>query len=361
MTLRNNLSPLSIDVRMMNSSGIGTYIRNVVPRIIAEPDFEDAVLLGALSDIRKLREPHLTTAVEFNAPIHSVAEQLRFPRIDSELFWSPNYNIPLTYRGKLVVTIHDLFHLACNYGIGGGLKLLYAKFFFYQVKRRASAILCDSHFTADELKQFTDVDTRKVSVIHLGIDSSWFSIPATDSPRSKPYMIAVGNVKPHKNLKRLVEAFELISDKIPHDLIIVGQKAGFVTGDHEVLKMGTRLGDRLSFTGLVDDQELKQLIANADTLVFPSLYEGFGLPPLEAMAAGCPVIAANAASIPEVCGQAVLYCDPLSVEDIAHNILKMVTDNSLKLDFICRGREHAKLFRWENCAAETIDVFRSLM
>lgn len=360
-TATNTSAAVAIDLRMFHSSGIGTYIQNIVPRVLAHPVFAEAVLIGRSSDITALENTEKARIVDFNAPIHALSEQLGFPDIHARLLWSPNYNIPLKHRGKLVVTVHDVYHLACSYRIQELHKKLYASFMFQQLAKRASAIICDSQFTADELMRLAGIDSRRICVIHLGVDESWFRIPKHAGPEQPPYLLAVGNVKPNKNLSRLFEAFAAICDRLPHDLMIVGKKEGFVTGDDAALRKAARLGNRVIFTGRMGDEDLRQCFAHADALVFPSFYEGFGLPPLEAMAAGCPVVASRAASIPEVCGDAAEYFDPLDVADMSKHILRVLSNSDLRQELIAKGDKRARLFRWSDCATSTIQVLLESM
>jgi glycosyltransferase involved in cell wall biosynthesis len=148
----------------------------------------------------------------------------------------------------------------------------------------------------------------------------------------------------------------MICDRVPHDLVLVGKKEGFITGDHLVAQEAHRLGGRVKFTGYVDDQQLRQYFAHADAMVFPSLYEGFGLPPLEAMAAGCPVLVSNAGPMPEVCGDAALYCDPRRPEDIAAKLLGLMSDAELQDRLRRQGYERARGFTWDRCVRQTCEV-----
>jgi len=150
-------------------------------------------------------------------------------------------------------------------------------------------------------------------------------------------------------------------NSIPIDLVIVGKKEGFVTKDNHVEKQAQKLGDRVSFTGEIDDHTLSNYYANAQTLVLPSLYEGFGLPPLEAMACGCPVIVSDIASLPEVCGDAAVYIDPYDPNDIAEKIKLVVNDGDLREKMRLKGLEHAKMFTWQKCAAQTIRAIERVL
>lgn len=355
-----------IDLRMLNASGIGTYLSNVVPRVIAASPDINFTLLGKSGTLHKLNWAHgkNINIVDYDAPIYSIVEQLKIlskiPK-DTSLLWSPHYNIPLFYRGRLLVTVHDVFHLAMPQYVGGLHKRLYAKGMFAAVKQKADKIICVSEFTKRELVRLVGVDPNKIRVIYNGVDKSWFGIKANRCPHEKPYLLFVGNVKPHKNLVLLLEAFESIMAGIPQDLIIVGKKEGFIIGDKIVQEKAVKLGDRVHFTGYVNDEVLKQYYAHAEALVFPSLYEGFGLPPLEAMACGCPVISSNVVSLPEVCGDAVIYCDPYRPDDIAKKILFLTANLSLQSELREKGIQRAKQFTWDKCAEETATIIKELI
>jgi glycosyltransferase involved in cell wall biosynthesis len=357
---------ITIDLRMILSSGIGTYLSNLIPLVISSLPYVKFSLLGKPEEIIKFewsQDKHIEI-IDCRSPIYSISEQYELLRKipeNTDLFWSPHFNIPILYKGKLLVTIHDLFHLALPEYVGGIHKQLYAKAMFSMVKRKASSIVCVSNYTMLELERLTRFYQQNIDVVYNGVDDSWFQIKKGENPHQKPYLLYVGNVKPHKNLFTLIQAFEIIKDKIPHDLVIVGKKEGFITGDHVVASKASGLGDRVRFTGFIEDEILKQYFAYANALVFPSLYEGFGLPPLEAMASGCPVIVSNTASLPEVCGDAVLYCDPRSPQDIADKIQKIIYDYSLRDTLNQKGLERAKLFTWEKCASETVSVIEEVL
>lgn len=356
---------ITIDARWINTSGMGTYLRNTLPGVIAAFPDKQFCLLGDLSVLGTLKwtNRYHVRLVEAKAPMYSLAEQLELVRKipkETSLFWATHYNIPLLYRGKMLVTVYDLFHLAMPDLVGGLIKRLYAKIMFNAVRRRATAILTISRFTKDEFIRFTGEVKQPIFPIHLGVAEDWFHIPSTDRPYQRKYILFVGNVKPHKNLSALVKAFGSIYDKIPHDLVIVGKKEGFITGDEVVANEAARLGSRVQFTGYVDDEKLRQYFVHAEALVFPSLYEGFGLPPLEAMAAGCPVLASTAASLPEICGDAAVYFDPYRPEDIAVKIIEVLSDEVLRETMQERGYAHARTFTWDKCVNQTCDVIRAL-
>ena len=224
-----------------------------------------------------------------------------------------------------------------------------------------SAILCVSAFTAKELQQRVGTDPAKLNVIHPGLDEQW---PTHAEPHREPdgvpYFLFVGNIKPNKNLATLLSAFSQVSARLPHRLVIAGRIHGFGSGDDAVLRQAESLGDRVRFTGEIPDSELIALYSGASALVFPSLYEGFGLPLLEAMQMGCPVMSSNAASLPEVAGDAALYFDPRSVESLADCLLR-VQDEALMHQLRIDGKTRAKEFSYARCAQHTAAILNSLL
>lgn len=269
--------------------------------------------------------------------------------------WSPHYNIPIFYKGKLIVTVHDVFHLAMPQFVKGIHKRLYARFMFNMVKYKANKIICVSNFTASELEKYVSIDKNKVEVVYNGIDKEWFNVNLEKPVYDKPYLLYVGNVKPHKNLINLVKAFELIKDKIPHDLIIVGKKEGFITGDKNIFKLTEKMSDRIIFTGYIDDNLLKQYYKQADLFIFPSLYEGFGLPPLESLATGTRVICSDILVLKEICKNMVDYFEPLDIDSISRCIIKNI--NNKKNDSIINFYD----YNWNICVRKYIEVIESII
>ncbi len=354
---------IAIDARMMFSSGIGTYIRNLLPLILQYYKDRDVefYILGYPEDF--VQCPWLSGAriktIRCESSILSVREQFEIPRLipkGMDLFWAPNFNIPVLYTGPMLVTVHDLFFLGMSRFVKDARKVFYASFMFKNICRRARDIICVSHFTENELLDLFTVDRRKVQVIQNGIDLIGFHNRKGTRPYPNPYLLYVGNVKPHKNLRNLFKAFDLIADRIPHHLVVVGKKEGFITSDHRAIAESRKFGERIYFTGHVSGEDLQRYLAHAEAMVFPSLYEGFGLPPLEAMACDCPVIASHAASLQEVGGDAVLYTDPYSAQDMADSILKLLTNPKMRQQLVERGRENLKRFSWQKAALQTAAI-----
>jgi glycosyltransferase involved in cell wall biosynthesis len=362
------MKTLCIDLRWTDASGVGTYVKGIMPGIVRL--LGDVSIVG-LGDRSRLEEFEWSRAanvrlIECHARRYSPAEQIQLPLAipsGTDLFFSPYYPIPLLYRGPLAVTVHDLSHRVVPEIIGDLQKRIYAQIMFRALRKRASVIFTVSDFSKSEFLRLT-TGPRKDNIIltHLGISAEWYGAAQLPPVRSRPCLIYVGNIKPYKNLGRLVEAFLKIKDRIPHDLVIVGQSEGLITGESAKFFQRIRgASERIHLTGFVSYQELLSLVGHAHALIMPSLYEGFGLPPVEAMAAGVPVAVARAASLPEVCGDAALYFDPLNVDDIAAKLVEIASNMETWKELRNRGLARSKLFSWNTCSRTTADALRSAL
>lgn len=359
MTGRGRAHHITVDARLARSSGIGTYIQAVVPRVIDRLTAARFTLLGNLDELHDvvpegLRVRHRS----FNAPIYSLREQVALPRViprDTTLFWASHYNIPLFYRRPLAVMVHDVNHLVMPQS--GVLRRAYARGMFRAVAVRPRVLLCNSHFTAAEIRRVVR-PRAPIVVARLGVDASWFAPRRESGPTEVPYFLYVGNVKPHKNLRRLLTAFGKIASAIPHRLIIVGEHEGFLSDDEQAIQMARALGDRVVVTGRVTRHALEEWVHFCASLVLPSLYEGFGLPALEALACGRAVGVSRAGALPEICGPEADYFDPLDVDSIAASLCRLAT---VADDGPTRARRQAwaRQFDWDQCAAITADALDS--
>ncbi|MEW4241085.1 glycosyltransferase family 1 protein [Priestia megaterium] len=351
-----------IDARMVKSSGIGVYIDKLLEFILQNNTDYQISLLGSEAELVKFLSFRNVSIIKCDSPIYSIKEQITMMKIGLkgfDLVWSPHYNIPVFSSTKLLVTVHDVFHLKHEINQNNFSKKIYANAMFKSLSKRATKIICVSNFTKNELLENVKVKNKsKVKVIYNGIDSEWFQ---QIREMKEPYIIYVGNVKPHKNLTNLISAFKLVKNEISHKLIIVGKKEGFITSDNLVVSLAEELGDKVQFTGYLEDKEMRQMVANADFMVYPSLYEGFGLPPLEAMACGCPVIASEIASIPEVCSDKVEYINPYDIKDIANKLVYMANNTQRKQELSENGIKYSKQFSWEQSAQETFNVIKEVL
>lgn len=358
------MAEIVINLRMLRSSGIGTYLRHVAPAVVAALPEVRFSLLGDPRELDSLAWSGRSRLrlIPLTARTYSPAEQWGMARLapaGADLFWSPHYAIPLAWRGRLLVTIHDLNHLALAHMLRPHHRL-YARFLFRAAAWRATRVIAVSRFTQTEAVSRLGLPPERITVIPNGVDRP---APGAVPPRplADPYILFVGNVKPHKNLIALLRAFDRLRSEIPHRLAVVGRNTGLVTRDDRFLREAEKLGDRLCFAGEASDAELDAWYRHAAVLAFPSLYEGFGLPPLEAMSRGCPAVVSRAASMPEVCGEAALYFDPLDPEDLARQLRRVLLDPQTRQTLTRRGLETAQAYAWEKSAQAHVRVFQELL
>jgi glycosyltransferase involved in cell wall biosynthesis len=237
--------------------------------------------------------------------------------------------------------------------------------------RQSAAVLVDSRATKSDLVREYGVAAANVHIVYLGRDESL--LPVRDSEvlertrarygLGKRYLLYVGTLQPRKNLSRVVEAFaRLVSSGLMVDiqLVLAGRRGWLYEDLFSRVKYGG-LEERILFPGYVDEADLAALYSGALGYVFPSLYEGFGIPVLEAQACGVPVMTSNNSSLPEVAGDAALLVDPTDVDAIADAILRLATDDALRAWLVERGLENVKRFSWEKCARETLEVLESVV
>jgi glycosyltransferase involved in cell wall biosynthesis len=350
---------LTADLRMYRHSGIGRYLRNLFPLLLPQLNADEVHVLAnpeLLGDAPWLTDPrvHLTKT---SARIYSHKEQHLLTTVPrGHLLWVPHFNGPILRRGPMVVTIHDIAPLAMPQILSNPLKRAYAKLLIRRAVSQASAILCASDFTRSELSTRLAVPTTKMTVTHLGLDADWpTSAPPHLEPDAVPYLLYVGNVKPNKNLSLLLSALAAVRDRLPHRLLIAGKSEGFGTGDETVLRQAKSLGDRVRFLGQIPDADLQSLYAGASALVLPSLYEGFGLPLLEAMSLDCPILSSTAGSLPEIARDAALYFNPHSPTELAANLLR-IQDTAAMNNLRTLGRARLQHFSFQTCATQTATV-----
>lgn len=377
MFLNTKKLTICIDARMINHSGIGVYIQYYTKYLINTSRFNISII-GNKNSIEKSLGPQSTVRfIHSNLKIYSIAELLIMPFLipKCDVFWSPHYNSPIfpTRAGKTLLTIPDLAHISMADFMGFSLLMkIYSHFLIYFGLFKSNYVTTISEFSKNEILKYSDI-RNKIKVISLGVDLSKFTfknpIDNFDSISTKynipiDYILFVGNVKPHKNLKNLIYAFEeIIKSNSEIHLVIIGKKDGFITGDTELfdyINKNKKLESKIKFTGYVEDQDLPLIYRHSKIFAFPSLYEGFGFPPLEAMASGCPVIASTAASIPEICGDAVLYFDPLDPKQIANSITLFLESEILRNEYVIKGLNHVEKYNWEDSGKEFLKVIETL-
>ncbi len=358
---------LVVDARMINNSGIGTYLKNILP--IISDEFH-LILLGNKDELSVFSWTHKCKIIAFNAKIYSFTEQIKFQKIVPKcaLLWCPHFNVPLlpVKAKKIICTIHDLNHLALrkNYFY---LKYLYAKLLYTNAVRKSNKIITVSNFSKIELLKYTNAITAKINVIYCGVNNMFYTKNNVETNIELPlhYILFVGNVKPHKNLITLLKAYNSLSEetKTIYKLVILGRKEGFVTPDKNIFAYidNHNLRSNVYFTGHIDNDKLPSIYSKAKLFVFPSLYEGFGLPILEAMASGIPVVSSNAASLPEVGGDASIYFNPKNSVELKEKIEIMLKDEKMRIEYIEKGFNRIKHFSWEKSSTAHIKLFKEII
>ncbi len=286
-----------------------------------------------------------------------------------DIFHSPDFTLPPVWRARSLVTVHDLSFLRLPECFPDGLRR-YLENAVPRAVRRADHVIADSHNTRRDLMALLDTPGDKVSVIHAGVEPRFRpmrsaadagTLAAVRRKYALPerFVLSVGTVQPRKNYTRLIEAFAALDapagDQTRH-LVIAGGRGWLY---EQVFDRVTTLGldSRVHLLGFVDDADLPALYNLAEVFVFPSLYEGFGLPPLEAMACGVPVVCAATSSLPEVVGDAALTINPLDVGRLAEAVQRVLADEVLRASLVARGLARARQFTWTKAARELRQVY----
>ncbi|WP_419213233.1 glycosyltransferase family 4 protein [Maribacter sp. X9] len=368
MKIDQSKKKIVIDARMINSSGIGVYLKNILPSII---DNFHVVLLGNKKELSNFPWSDKVSIIEFSAKIYSILEQILYPFVipKTELVWFPHYNIPFFYTSskKILTTIHDVNHLANKKDLSY-IKWKYAKILITKAVRKSDRLITISEHSRKELIKFTKVKRDKISIISNGVDFKLFNTKVRQISKIKNiqnYILYVGNVKPHKNLITLLKAYQILPDQFKEKfkLVILGKKEGFITPDLEVFNFieENKLLKHIIFTGYIKDEEVPSVYQSASLFVFPSIYEGFGLPVLEAMASGIPVLTSNSSSLPEVGGEAASYFEPMDHMQLSTKISEIILNEELKSVLIKKGYQQAKKFSWEPAQKKHVETIRLLL
>jgi glycosyltransferase involved in cell wall biosynthesis len=357
------MARIAIDARKWRDYGIGTYVRNLV-RHLARLDHETTYYLfcdrqdaATLRDLASNFVPVVDDSAGYGLKEHlSIPLKLRRLRVD--LFHSPHYVLPLLCPTRAVVTIHDCIHLLFPQYLPNRGAVHYAGFMMRSAIRRSALVLTVSEASrADILRFFPEAAAERVLVVPNAIDPAILDDPGeAEQERVREryqirgrFVLYAGNVKPHKNLERLISAFAAARQHGGLEdvkLILIGDEVS-KQGSLRRTMEAAGLRHDVRFFGFVPDRTLACLYRMASAFAFPSLYEGFGLPPLEAMACGAPVVTSRLSSLPEVVGDAALLVDPYSVDDIASALRRVILDDALRSELISRGRARARAFSWE--------------
>jgi glycosyltransferase involved in cell wall biosynthesis len=362
------MSRIVIDAREYTTS-TGRYMYQLLHYLQKlKSEHQYLVLLKpADMEVANLDDPRFTTVVcphkEF-----TLDEQLGLLRqikgLKPDLVHFGKDHQPVLYRGRVVTTMHDLttlrFDNPSKDRLAFKFKQLVYRWVVKRVARKSDAILTGSEFVKDDLVQFTRVNPDKIKVVYEAADSIADKPEPLISLHDKQFLLYVGRPMPHKNLERLIEAFVQLKSQHPDLLLVL---AGKKDANYQRIENETRARTikNLHFTGHVSEGQLRWLYEHCSAYVFPSLSEGFGLPGLEAMVHGAPVVSSNATCLPEIYGEAAHYFDPLNIKAMADAINEVLTDKKLRTELIERGHEQVKKYSWQHVAERTLAVYEQVL
>ncbi|MBI4314275.1 MAG: glycosyltransferase family 4 protein [Candidatus Omnitrophica bacterium] len=358
----------SMDARMAFHGGIGTYIRRLTEALLEEESEKHLCLLGWPN--RSLHHPQASHR-SYSAPIYSVREQmLPPPQTDrSELLHSPHFNIPLRWTGRLAVTIHDLIPIKMPEQTRSRLARPYMRWMLGQIRKKSSAIIAVSEATKQEFCEYTKTPFSRVTVIPHGVHPSVFQPLGQgkiQEARARhqvktPFILWVSAIRPHKNPETLLRAFsELKRRGAPHQLVMIGQKPDGYRFPIEPAAAEC-LRNQRRWIADVPDEELPAFYQAASVLAMPSYQEGFGLPALEAMANGLPVVASQIPALTELIGNAGVTIGPDDVDAWSDGLYNVLFDDDRRRNLAELGRKRAGAYTWKKSAAGHLQIFRSLL
>ena len=362
---------IGIDARKLHDFGIGTYIRNLLRHLARIDRQTEYVVVCRQADVAFLQTlGENFRAVPEAAGNYSIAEQIAIPlalrREGVTLFHAPHYILPALVRCRSVVTIHDCIHLMFPQYLPNRFALAYARTSMALAASRSTRVMTVSESSKRDIIRFFDTDPAKISVIYNAYDERFAIEPSEEDilrvreryQLHDEFVLYAGNVKPHKNLERLIEAFDLVRKRgLDHlKLVLIGDQIS----KYAVLRRAVhqhQLHPYVRFLGYLPEETLAVMYRLAGVFVFPSLYEGFGLPPLEAMVSGTPVVTSTASSLPEVAGNAAELVDQYDPHAIADGIYRVLTDEGVRRDLRQKGLARARQFSWEESVRRIHEIY----
>jgi glycosyltransferase involved in cell wall biosynthesis len=355
-------------------AGIGNYIFNLISELSKIDDKNKYIIFAAIENkdfYRTANKNFFVININFwgrNRFIRILWEQLILPfkliEFKADILFSSGFICPIIKTAINVLTIHDMTFFS-HPDVHTFFKKIYFPFMIKRSANRSEKIIAVSHNTKKEIIKYAGINENKIVVTHLSANN----FPQNDIENEKKfleekyginteYLLFVGMIEPRKNINLIIEALGKITDKSVK-LVIVGKKGWMVDDLFEEIKV-KKLENRVIFTGFVPDEELELFYKNAKVFLYPSLYEGFGIPVLEAMKAGCPVITSNISSLPEVAGDAAIQIKPQNSEELVNAIDSITKDKNMRNELIEKGLENAEKFSWGTTAKQTLEIFHQL-
>jgi glycosyltransferase involved in cell wall biosynthesis len=369
---------IAIDIRRMTDFGVGTYIRNVV-RTLGRLDHENQYsLIGSPAKVEEIGAlPPNFHCVPLTSPERSLQGYRDFRgvlhRLNCDLVHIPNlFSLPRGLPCPYVMTVHDMLeHMSRAREQSGFWRSLHFQL-TKRVLRGAARLFAVSNFTKNEMEKLFDIPAHRIDVVYNAIDERFLHGHASAADRdliakryqvTYPFLLYAGRISPHKNVVRMIEAFSALKTELEKDqvypdlkLIIIGDD---LSGNPDLRRTVVRSGVQhdVRFLGFVPIEVLRIFYDEAKIFVFPSLYEGFGLPPLEAMAHGTPVVTSNVSSLPEVVGNAAVLVNPENIFEIMRALHRVLIDKPLRDRMKERSYQQAAKFSWEKSVRRILDVY----
>ncbi len=360
---------IGIDARKYFDFGIGTYIRNLAAVFDAQ-DGDRFTYIASPGDADLISRTHRGTTIINHSGKYSLAELITVSsqanRAGLSVFHAPHYTLPFGLAMPGVVTVHDVIHLRFPEYFSA-IQRAYAQLMIGHACRSSDAVIVDSAFTAKELIRYVACPEEKIHTIPLGVSGAF--APAQDGEAAAAFrrkfnlagefLLYVGSLKPHKNFPAIIRSVARLRAGRNVQVICVGEKPEDDPALSALCK-SQGVDGLIQGLGWLPEADLVAAYRAATVLVMPTLYEGFGFPVLEAMACGTPVICSNAASIPEVAGDAGILVDPLSEQEMTDAITSVLDDASLRNSLRERGLRRAQQFTWQRCGEQTLNLYRTL-
>lgn len=355
-----------IDARLLNDRlhGIARYLYEIIRHF---RDFQLPHKFTLLSNnpimIKTLELPHNFEIVPVKSKPFEIAEFTEIPfllkKIEGDLFHAPSISVPIKKIMPTVITVHDLI----PYHFGGFVHKTYCKTVLKKALLYSSKIMTDSQFVKNDLVSIFKCPPEKIKVVLCASTPVSHNKASTETLQKKynikpPFLFSLLNPRPHKNVKGLIEIYNTLRNKTENDVnLAIGCRK---TPEMEALINASPYKNSIVLMDYLEEEELEALYSSCEVFVFPSLYEGFGLPPLEAMQRGSLVVSSNYASLPEVAGDGGILWNPKDIEGFAEQIIKLLNDKKLQEEYREKARKQCQAFSWKTCAQEVLTVYETL-
>ncbi len=349
---------IGIDIRstLKQKTGIGWYTLNLINNLARIDTLNRYFLYSKKKIIDRKRKLPKIPGKNFHHRVDHFSFGADKLLKDVDIFHSSSYDLKKPKHAKLVLTVHDVIHKV--YPAAHSRQTIdYIDRQLHDILPQTSMIIADSQITKDDFLKWFSFKPDRIRVVYPGVNN-W---PLPRNQQGGQYFLFVGTIEPRKNIQNLIRAFYILKKEhlLPHRLVIVGMKGWMFEGVFKLVEE-LKLEKEIIFKDYVCEEELKNWYARAEVFIYPSFYEGFGFPIVEAFVSGLPVVTSNTSSCAEIAGSAAILVDPQNFEEISNAILRIVKNDNLKNELAARGIERAKQFSWEKTASEVLSIFREV-